>query len=500
MSISQFFKRLIGKEDIAFDDNRNNEQYSDGKGNTYSKINAKHIPLPTDKFDLPNISNTYDLLALLVEGLNVESIIDQDGGVTTLSSNLKIHEKVGQPNANNDSTSGYSLGDIWLDLTPNARQAYICLSDSQASAEWGNITGGGSIDSGTATISAYTDIVVIPGTTYTLLDSDSSKLLVFTSSTDVTVTVPVGLTLGHSAAYLQGNVGKITFDVAAVSTLTTGSLTTIQAGSLVSSFAWQADNFAFAGQLDGAPVIGNIETVYRELTIQSGATYETIQATCDSVGSYIRAGVNVVIKLEDGVYDIGANAIFAPDFSGGGLLFIQAENPGTGPTQKNVRIVGTGSYRYPNFPPYNTGVEDARFLVVCSGANYVFLGDLELELNATTDGQNAAVVAGFGQVSVNECYIKNTTLSNTNNSFGCMASNGAQLNCYNDHFELPNNHPQNSIAVSANGQATVRANGCSGTSEFSYHVNGSSLLAYGYDLMVPYITTEIQGSGTIYAE
>ncbi len=49
------------------------------------------------------------------------------------------------------------------------------------------------------------------GTTYTLVNTDNMKQIIFTNSSAITVTIPSGLTVGFNTEVLQQGTGQITF-------------------------------------------------------------------------------------------------------------------------------------------------------------------------------------------------------------------------------------------------------------------------------------------------
>lgn len=60
---------------------------------------------------------------------------------------------------------------------------------------------------GPAGVSAYSTVA---GTTYTLSESDRSKILIFTNSSDITLTVPTGLSDLFDVMLVQNGTGQIT--------------------------------------------------------------------------------------------------------------------------------------------------------------------------------------------------------------------------------------------------------------------------------------------------
>lgn len=50
------------------------------------------------------------------------------------------HDATVAPTVNDDTTDGYTLGSIWVDVT--ADKAYICLDNTDGAAVWKEITVG----------------------------------------------------------------------------------------------------------------------------------------------------------------------------------------------------------------------------------------------------------------------------------------------------------------------------------------------------------------------
>lgn len=64
---------------------------------------------------------------------------------------------------------------------------------------------------GSAGVSSFTTVA---GTTYTLSDNDRSKILRFTSATNVTVTVPAGLSSTFDCMFVQAGAGRVILSAA----------------------------------------------------------------------------------------------------------------------------------------------------------------------------------------------------------------------------------------------------------------------------------------------
>lgn len=101
---------------------------------------------------------------------------------------------------------------------------------------------------GPAGISSYT---TISGTTYTLAEGDRSRIMLFTASSDVTVTVPSGLSSTFDTMLVQVGTGQIT--------VSAGSGVTINAALSATKTAYQyavatlipigADTFILSGEV-----------------------------------------------------------------------------------------------------------------------------------------------------------------------------------------------------------------------------------------------------------
>lgn len=91
---------------------------------------------------------------------------------------------------------------------------------------------------------------VIAGTTHTVLASDNGKLLVFTSGSAVTVTVPSGLGEGFQADIVQAGAGQVSLSASGVTITSEDSkLKLTKQGSAATLAAYSADSFILAGGL-----------------------------------------------------------------------------------------------------------------------------------------------------------------------------------------------------------------------------------------------------------
>jgi hypothetical protein len=348
-------------------------------------------------------------------------------------------------------------------------------------------------------LTKYQSIYEIGGTTHTVTDAQSAGILRFTSASPVTVTIPAGLTTGWMGAFEQAGVGQVTIvaDVG-VTFSDSGTVATVKQGSLISGLHTGADGWNFAGEMVSAPIIGSIETADRTLTITSGMTYDEIQAKYNEVGGYIQTGVAVTVEIENGTYDIGANAIKYPDFGGGGIMITKAINA-TGPNTavKNVTFRGTGANIFSNIPPYNSTLEDERVLGIVSNANLIIFGDIGFELiGATSTVTNAAIYCGFSQTSFEHCYFKNDAGIGSG-TWGVVVRNKGVLNTNGCHYDITEGTATNSAAVANIGAATGGlSNSSSGTGgKYAYYAANASKIAHAGSTILFTVQEDLTANG-----
>jgi len=115
-------------------------------------------------------------------------------------------------------------------------------------------------------------ITTIANATYTLRDADNGNTLVFTSASDVTVTVPLSLQIGWTADLVQASTGAIALSAQSGVTLqnVSGQAGTDVQWSRVKLTAYIQNNFVLSGDVVGVSLPA-VRTV-------SGAT-DTILAT-----------------------------------------------------------------------------------------------------------------------------------------------------------------------------------------------------------------------------
>lgn len=99
-------------------------------------------------------------------------------------------------------------------------------------------------------LSPVLGIRTISGTTDTLLTTDNGKLLVYTSATDITLTVPAGLGAGFKATILQTAAGKVIFTASSTTILNIDSFTKTKGiGAIAEIISGVTNIFSTIGQM-----------------------------------------------------------------------------------------------------------------------------------------------------------------------------------------------------------------------------------------------------------
>lgn len=362
-------------------------------------------------------------------------------------------------------------------------------------------------------LTKYLTVTTIAGTSYTVQDSDSASILYCTSDSPVELTFETGYTAGHQLGIMQGGLGQVTCTAGAGVTFSdVGQVATIEQGSLLSCVMYTTDSFNFVGEQVGAPIIGSIETASRTINIPASAqvdgnpfdTWAAIQDLWNTVGGYIEQGVVIKIVFEDGTYDIGGNILRVPDFAGGGRLEIGASTitgPNVAASSKAVVIKGTGSNAYSNIQPYNTTLEDQRYLVMSIGANIVQFGDMGFILQeeaGLTYQRNSTIFAATTQVSVQDCGVDNE-VTKGNTSACVLASNEATLNNNGNEFNVVIGHSEGIAACVAcvGGGTNGIAYNLTGTGDYGYFAANTGQIAVGGNGIVASISDGLTQLGTI---
>jgi hypothetical protein len=153
-----------------------------------------------------------------------------DGGLTTndfttadhnkldgIDSGATVDQTQADINALAITTVGTIAAGVWQGTAIGS--SYIAdafLKNDADDTTTGTVTAGGFSTAGSVTSNGYkmssggyTDIV---GTSHTLAAADNGKVLLFTNASAITLTVPSGLTSGHSCTVIQVSGGQIAFD------------------------------------------------------------------------------------------------------------------------------------------------------------------------------------------------------------------------------------------------------------------------------------------------
>jgi len=176
-------------------------------------------------------------------------------------------------------------------------------------------------------LTIFNDIKIVVGTTYTLLDSDTGKFIIFTNAADVTVTSPNNLTLGHQVMYLKTGADNSIIHIADSGAEHVNSIPVVAS----KEYAWYshvvfentggvAAKYRFIGEIDETDV-NDIEEVSRTILIEDGFTRQEAQDLIDSAGKFLNAGVELKIMFEDQTMVVD-QAIVIAGFRGPGILTV----------------------------------------------------------------------------------------------------------------------------------------------------------------------------------
>ena len=197
-------------------------------------------------------------------------------------------------------------------------------------------------------LTVVTDIKVVTGTTYTLLDTDSGKFIIFTNAANIEVTCPNNLTLGHQVMYLKtGATNEVSHVVDSG-----GSIVNDIDVVASKQYAWyshvvfentggSAAKYRFIGEIDTTDV-DNIELVSRSITIVNGTSGTDAQAQIDAAGKYLDKGVELKISFQDQTM-IVTEALVISDFTGPGILTIESLTPAPQDTTTSRPVAITNS-------------------------------------------------------------------------------------------------------------------------------------------------------------
>jgi hypothetical protein len=115
----------------------------------------------------------------------------------------------------------------------------------------GNLNIGTTVVSPTEGMRGPAPVKTESGTAYTLAAADSGKVLVFTSATNVTLTVPSGLDAGFGCLIVQLGAGRVTPTASGTTIRQRESLTrTAGQYAIATLIAYASDTFVLSGDLE----------------------------------------------------------------------------------------------------------------------------------------------------------------------------------------------------------------------------------------------------------
>lgn len=275
---------------------------------------------------------------------------------------------------------------------------------------------------------------------------------------------------GSSTIAIAGLTAKAIKKDGFSSQLTSGE---IKANHVYHAFYSLADD-AFELQLGGVTA----ETVTTTLTVTTGSTYVQIQEILDSVAGVIPYNVNVVIEWENGTYNIGANQLIMPQYSGGGLLVMRAINiTGNQTPTKFVTVIGTGAAQGDG-----TGVgpwqpATAYTLVSVTGNAGLVIAEMAFEMTGDYPGDDISVIRAVrGVCSLQACSLKNISPSTATARFMDVynAGFGANIHSNQSYFQVPTGTASASQCIVAANTGQFSVNNSAGSGDIAYSVIHSS--------------------------
>ena len=175
------------------------------------------------------------------------------------------------------------------------------------------------------------EIKVIADTSYTLLESDKGKLLIFTAANKIPVTSPNDLSLGWQAMFMKTDPSSTVTHFEGTGATHSNSIEV----SASKSFAWWSGivysqtgsnaTYRFIGEIDEDIRAAEGEFATRTIQVPAGSNTETIQGLIDGIGKFIAEDVTISLQFENGSYNINKGLIFE-GFNGPGKLIIEPLN------------------------------------------------------------------------------------------------------------------------------------------------------------------------------
>jgi microcystin-dependent protein len=223
MPSNNYKKAQAGLEDIAMDANRNNETFtrttSTGGTQEITKLNARGIPV-TSALNIEGKESVEDFLKGLIDANNI--LVQNLKFVIEVIEDIAEETGVDIPELPDPEDGDGNLG-INTNIITSDDPFDIVLKAARANKYLAFDTNGDPlytfpIESGPPDgpinpedfLTIINNTKFITSTTYTFLDSDTGKFLIFTNTGDITVTTPQDLTEGWQAMILKaGTANKI---------------------------------------------------------------------------------------------------------------------------------------------------------------------------------------------------------------------------------------------------------------------------------------------------
>ena len=179
----------------------------------------------------------------------VETSIFRYVAIGDSSETDRVYQTSASPTALDDINAGFIVGQLWQDDSSSPSDYYMCEDNTAAAAVWTIMAIGDKLDK-------TVQVKIIPDTSYTVLDSDNGKLLVFTSATAVAFTVPDGLdsgdgdSTGFNFYIAQNDTGEVDWSGSPQTTINNKNAETMTDGqySLVTFVSTSADVFISSGE------------------------------------------------------------------------------------------------------------------------------------------------------------------------------------------------------------------------------------------------------------
>jgi hypothetical protein len=306
MPDNHYKKALIGVEDICFDTDRNNATFSrvnsTGASQEITKLSARHIPV-SNFLSTAGVESVEDFIGKIL--LHLEHLDGFHVAAVTSDSAFNIPGKEDRKN-------------LYLAFDSNGN-LFLTVPEGVDPPD-------GPVDPETY-LTVIKDIKVIAESSYTFIESDTGKMLVFTSAFDVTVFSAQNLSEGWQVTIIKASTGNsITHLTAGGAQHTPNQPIVVSADyAIYSSIVWNntgvAAKYKFTGEIDGVSQGGD-ELFSRTITIPAGTTGPQAQVIIDAIGKNLHRGVLITIEFDNQTMQVTEALRFDGFYGAGGLNLI----------------------------------------------------------------------------------------------------------------------------------------------------------------------------------